>query len=128
MSGVQIPPPLPTTKNIFLLIFSYEDNKQSSNRGVEQLDQLKDSEQPFFLAVGFLKPHLPFVAPKKYWDLYDREKIELVDNPYIPAGAPRESIHQWNELRGMYGGIPKEGALSDDLARTLMHGYYACIS
>jgi arylsulfatase A-like enzyme len=81
-----------------------------------------------FLAVGFTKPHLPFNAPKKYWDLYDRESIELADNPFIPKGAPVEAMHEWNELRNMYGGIPAEGPVSDELARTLIHGYYACVS
>lgn len=101
---------------------------EMTNKVIQDLRRAKAEGSPFFITAGYAKPHLPFNAPKKYWDLYDREKIELVDNPYVPAGAPRESIHQWNELRGMYGGIPKEGALSDDLARTLMHGYYACIS
>ena len=101
---------------------------EMTNKVIQDLRRAKAEGSPFFITAGYAKPHLPFNAPKRYWDLYDREKIELVDNPYIPIGAPREAIHQWNELRGMYGGIPNEGALSDELARTLMHGYYACIS
>jgi arylsulfatase A-like enzyme len=95
---------------------------------LNDLRKAKESGKPFFLAVGFTKPHLPFNAPKKYWDLYDRESIELADNPFIPKGAPVEAMHEWNELRNMYGGIPAEGPVSDELARTLIHGYYACVS
>lgn len=101
---------------------------EMTNKIIEDLRRAKAEGTPFFITAGYAKPHLPFNAPKKYWDLYDRESIELVDNPYVPAGAPQEAIHQWHELRGMYGGIPKEGPLSDELARTLMHGYYACVS
>ena len=95
---------------------------------IRDLRESKTSGKPFFLAVGFTKPHLPFNAPKKYWDLYDRKKIKLADNPFIPEGAPTEAMHEWNELRNMYGGIPSEGPVSDELARTLIHGYYACVS
>jgi arylsulfatase A-like enzyme len=88
----------------------------------------KEAGKPFFIAAGFTKPHLPFNAPKKYWDLYDRKQLKLADNPFAPEGVPEEAIHQWNELRNMYGGIPKDGPLPDEMARTLIHGYYACVS
>ncbi len=81
---------------------------------------------PFFLATGFFKPHLPFNAPEKYWALYDG-KITLPDNNYPPEGAPIESIHNFGELRP-YAGVPLEGPVSDDLARELIHGNYACVS
>jgi arylsulfatase A-like enzyme len=92
---------------------------------IKELNRLKD--KPFFLAAGFYKPHLPFSAPKKYWDLYDPEKIELPDNMYFPKDAPKIALTNWGELRH-YPGIPKEGDLPEDLARTLIHGYYACVS
>jgi arylsulfatase A-like enzyme len=95
---------------------------------LNDLQRAKAAGTPFFIAAGFTKPHLPFNAPKKYWDLYDRDKLKLADNPFAPEGAPQESIHQWNELRNMYGGVPKEGPVSEELARTLIHGYYACVS
>ena len=99
-----------------------------ANRGVEQLERSKDSGQSFFLAVGFLKPHLPFVAPKKYWDLYQRHEIEQPKNyNQIPKGAPKISISNSGELRS-YNGIPKKGPVSDSLAISLIHGYYATIS
>ena len=79
--------------------------------------------EPFFLAVGFIKPHLPFVSPKKYWDLYDPAKIQLAPNPFRPKDAPDYAILPGGELRN-YHGIP-EGSIPDDLARQLKHGYYA---
>jgi len=91
------------------------------------LRRCAEREQPFFLAVGFIKPHLPFVAPKRYWDLYDPAEIELADNPLKPKGAPDLAMHNWGELR-TYHGIPKSGSLDDELARTLVHGYYASVS
>ena len=98
-----------------------------ATRAIADLRRLKDREEPFFLAVGFLKPHLPFIAPKKYWDLYDAEKIQLPDNYHVPKDAPKESIHSSGEMRA-YAGIPAKGPVSDDTARNLIHGYYACVS
>jgi len=100
---------------------------QIASRSIEDMHRLGRSGQPFFLAVGFKKPHLPFNAPKKYWDIYDPEQIDLADNPFRPRNAPDEAIHNWGELRAYYE-IPAAGPLSDDLARQLIHGYYACVS
>jgi iduronate 2-sulfatase len=83
--------------------------------------------EPFFLAVGFLKPHLPFCAPKKYWDLYDRAKIELAQFTEPPAGAPAYAPTSFNELRN-YGDMPPTGPVSPDKQRELIHGYYAAVS
>jgi arylsulfatase A-like enzyme len=93
------------------------------NRTFDHPTQIK----PFFLAVGYIKPHLPFVAPKKYWDLYNPEEIELPDNPFPPKNAPPVALHSWSELRH-YPGIPKDGPLLPEQARQLIHGYYACVS
>jgi len=87
----------------------------------------KNKDNPFFLAVGFRKPHLPFSAPEKYWQIYDREEISMPPNPDRPYGAPDEALHNWKELRG-YEDIPKEGPLTDEKIKQLRHGYYACIS
>lgn len=83
--------------------------------------------RPFFMTVGYHKPHLPLVAPKKYWDLYDRKDISLPENYFLPDGAPKLALSTWGELRA-YTDIPKEGALPDEKALEIMHGYYACIS
>lgn len=98
-----------------------------AERAIVDLRRLKDREEPFFLAVGFLKPHLPFIAPKKYWDLYDHEKIQVPDNYRVPKDAPKESIHSSGEMRA-YAGIPSKGPVSEETARNLIHGYYACVS
>jgi len=97
----------------------------NTDYAIKQLNRLKD--KPFFMAMGLYKPHLPFNAPKKYWDLYDPAKIKLADNPFIPKNAPTYATTDWGELRNYYG-IPKKGPCSDELARQLIHGYYACVS
>ncbi len=94
---------------------------------VKRLHELKRADQPFFLAVGFLKPHLPFVAPKKYWDLYDPAKIPLPAIDHLPQGAPKFAGHTNGELHS-YQNVPKDNPIPDDFARSLRHGYYACIS
>ncbi|UUO05413.1 sulfatase [Blastopirellula sp. J2-11] len=94
---------------------------------VESLRELSQRDEPFFLAVGFVKPHLPFNAPKKYWDMYDPAKIELAANPYPPKNVPSYALTSWGEMR-VYDGIPTKGDLSPEKARELKHGYYACIS
>ncbi len=89
------------------------------DHALERLAEVGDD--PFFLACGFLKPHLPFVAPKRYWDLYDPESIELADNPFAPQDAPSYALSNWGELRA-YHGMPKQGPVTDEQARTLIHG------
>ncbi|MDX1285303.1 MAG: sulfatase [Draconibacterium sp.] len=104
-----------------------EDNMTDAiiaNHAVKRINALKDST--FFLAVGFIKPHLPFVAPKKYWDLYDASKIKIPERK-IPEGMPEMALHQFGELR-KYHGIPAEGHLDDETSRNLIHGYYSSVS
>ncbi|WP_320178440.1 sulfatase [Roseovarius pacificus] len=103
---------------------AYADGLESRH-AVEELNRLQD--RPFFLAMGFHKPHLPFNAPKKYWDLYDPDAIDLAENPFAPKGMPDAAGTTWGELRG-YHGMPEKGPMPDSLARQLIHGYYACIS
>lgn len=94
---------------------------------VRTLGRLQQNEQPFFLAVGFRKPHLPFCAPQKYWDLYERAKIPLPAENHHPRDAPELATRSWNELEG-YTDIARDGQLSPDKVRELRHGYYACVS
>jgi iduronate 2-sulfatase len=84
-------------------------------------------ETPFFIGLGFSKPHLPFCAPKKYWDLYDPTKLPLATFTEPPAGAPGYAPQFGGELRS-YKDIPGKGALPQDLQRKLVHGYYAATS
>ena len=103
----------------------YKDGK-TAQKVIEDLAILKETGKPFFLAAGFLKPHLPFNAPEKYWKLYDG-KVTLPDNNYQPENAPDESMHNFGELRA-YADIPAEGPVSDQMAYDLIQGYYACVS
>jgi len=102
---------------------NYQDG-MIADSAMQLLKKLKD--QPFFLAVGFHKPHLPFTAPKKYWNLYNRNKIIIPDTS-LPKNAPKFALSDFGELRA-YGGIPKKGPLSAKQAAELIHGYYACVS
>jgi len=95
--------------------------------GIELMRTLSKSDRPFFLAVGFKKPHLPFIAPKKYWDLYDRDEFAIAKHVGGIENASGYSLHDSNEIRG-YEGMPKKGAISPELQREAMHGYYACVS
>lgn len=94
---------------------------------VKTLQKLQQQEEPFFLAVGFLNPHLPFNSPRKYWDLYERDEIALAPNPYFPLNAYEGAVTSFGEMR-VYEGIPKTGDLSDATARELKHGYFAAVS
>jgi iduronate 2-sulfatase len=91
------------------------------------LGELKKKSKPFFLAVGFRKPHLPFCAPKKYWDMYDRDKIPPPESTKHPSGAPELAVRSWRELEG-YRDIPKDGKITPEKVQQLRHGYYACVS
>ena len=94
---------------------------------IDDLKKLKASGDPFFLASGFVKPHLPFNAPQRYWDLYDRSDFQPASSELWPGNAPKEAFHNFVELRN-YHGIPKDGPINDSLSVTLQHGYHACIS
>ena len=107
----------------------YVDGKVC-NASLQAVRALKATR--FFLAVGFRKPHLPFCAPRKYWDLYDRAKIPLPVSSEHPRDAPELATRSWKELEG-YRDIPRvaDGAaswLSEDKIRELRHGYHACVS
>jgi iduronate 2-sulfatase len=100
---------------------------QTALKAIETLRRLKAVEKPFFLGVGFVKPHLPFTCPQKYWDLYPASTIKLPDNYSPTQDAPEPAFHNWYELR-TYGGIPATGGISDDTALNLIRGYRACVS
>jgi arylsulfatase A-like enzyme len=102
-----------------------------AEQALEKLRELAKRDEPFFLGVGFFKPHLPFNAPKKYWDLYDEEKIPLSPNPFIPEHVNRASLHESGEFNGYQSGREKaslSGPVSDAYARKLRHAYFACVS
>ena len=106
--------------------FVYADDNDYSDGQVAQqtirdIKSINQSDNPFFIAVGFQKPHLPFVAPKKYWDLYDRDDIVLPLNNFFPPNAPQKANYFY-ELR-KFTDIPEKGAISDDKAKELIHAY-----
>jgi iduronate 2-sulfatase len=99
-----------------------------ADEAIRRLRAAKDKPtEPFFLAVGFVKPHLPFCAPRKYWDLYDRAAFALPARQTPPDGAPAYAAQFGGELR-QYAGVPEKGPIPPELARTLLHGYHACVS
>ena len=97
------------------------------------LTRIAKMDKPFFMGLGYFRPHLPFTVPKKYWDLYDAEKIPLASNPNVPKNAPGHTMNSMYELRH-YDGFNKIGhpessyRMSEDTARILKHGYYASVS
>jgi len=92
---------------------------------VDALQDCAKKSEPFFLAVGFWKPHAPMNAPKKYWDLYRRDKIPMPENNRWPTEAPRIAWHNGREILGE-GKNARE--LTDDAVREIRHGYLANIS
>ena len=101
---------------------------QVADEAIKRIERAKGKpEQPFFIAVGFVKPHLPFCAPKKYWDLYDPQSFTLPDRTTPPEGAPAYAPTNSGELHN-YKDIPDGRVLPDDLTRKLIHGYHAATS
>ncbi len=98
-----------------------------ANAGIELLEELAVGEAPFFLAVGFHRPHLPFNAPSAFWDLYDRSEFSLAPFREKAQGSPDIGYHNYAELRS-YTGIPQTGPLPEETQLELIHGYYAAVS
>lgn len=97
------------------------------------LDRISKSGKPFYMGLGYFRPHLPFAVPKKYWDMYDPELMPLARNPEIPDGAPIFSMNSMYELRHYDGfnhiGHPTSAfRMNEDTIRTLRQGYYASVS
>jgi arylsulfatase A-like enzyme len=97
------------------------------NAGIELLEQVATKESPFFLAVGFNRPHLPFNAPREFWDLYDRDDFSLAAFRQRAEESPDVAYHNYSELRS-YTGIPDTGSVPEQTQVTLIHGYYAATS
>jgi arylsulfatase A-like enzyme len=105
---------------------SYPD-AQTALKAIETLKRLKTDGKPFFLGVGFVKPHLPFTCPQKYWDLYPEDTIKLAVNASRPKNAPEPAFHNNYELSS-YGTVPETGKIPDAMALNLIRGYRACVS
>jgi iduronate 2-sulfatase len=104
---------------------AYQDGKVAA-KTIDDLRRLKRTGEPFFLACGFWRPHLPFNAPKKYWDLYDRDKIKLADNYYPPRGNPAQNVSAEEFAR--YGRTAGDVKVTKAFQAEARHAYYACVS
>ena len=96
------------------------------------MKRLAKQDKPFFLAAGFVRPHLPFVVPRKYWELYEAEKIPSAKNPFLPKDSPAFAMNTMYELRDYldFDGTPspQDGSLTEEQQQRLKHGYYASVS
>lgn len=98
---------------------------QTATQAIATLKRLKD--EPFFLGVGFIKPHLPFTCPKKYWDLYPADSIKLPPDYATPGDVPADARHNLYELRS-YGAVDPKADPSREQALNMIRGYRACTS
>lgn len=109
---------------------AYADGR-IADEGIKRLRAAKERRQkegtPFFLALGFVKPHLPFTAPKKYWDLYSPTEFKLASYQEPPKGAPPVANKRGGEILN-YDPLTMENLKTDEIQRTLIHGYYAATS
>ncbi|MCK5782634.1 MAG: sulfatase [Flavobacteriales bacterium] len=117
---------LPPTENLDIPDNAYVDGA-TADGGIKLLDKLTKSDKPFFLALGFSKPHLPFVAPTKYWNMYNREDIKVAPYQEHSEDSPSYAYHSWGELRA-YSGIPQKGPVPYEQQKELIHGYHASVS
>ncbi len=108
-----------------------------TERAVNELKAFASSGKPFFMAVGYRKPHLPFIAPKRYWDLYNRDDIATAPNPFHPKNMPKGAVDSFPGEMGAYCDARELAAKQkaagkqdwpDEFSRQLIHAYFACIS
>ena len=105
----------------------YADGRVAAEtiRRLEAAKKRRSSEDtPFFIASGFVRPHLPFSAPKRYWDLFDPTKLPMPQYEEYPKDAPAVALKRGGEIAA-YKPVPTSGAYSEALKRELIHGYYA---
>lgn len=95
---------------------------------LRKLKSYKEQGKPFFLAMGFHKPHLPFIAPKKYWDLYPLETINFPEITSVPENSNEYTLRDWGELRNYYGMPKSKQSVGPDTTLILRRGYFACVS
>jgi arylsulfatase A-like enzyme len=117
---------------------AYPDG-ETADKAVAEIKKYGKSGKPLFLAAGFYRPHLPWVAPKKYWDMYKREEIDLAKNQFFPKGAISRNtwgdlVHYGDEVVNAAGSKRTDWnaenfpVLPEDKQRELIHGYWACVS
>ena len=106
---------------------TFVDGK-TADLAVSTLEKINKNPQPFFLAIGFHKPHLPWVAPKKYWDMYDPAKIELAPNQFVPVDAPDYAVQPNDGEVRAYKGVPPSGPIPLEIQHKLKQAYFAGVS
>lgn len=107
---------------------AYADGRVARH-AIDRLRELsKNQEKPFFMAVGFARPHLPFSVPKKYWDFYDPGQLPMPEYEQAPEGSPEFTKKRGHEISQFFPVPRKQDVYDDDLKRKLIHGYYASVS
>lgn len=117
----------PSTECLDLPDNAYSDGAMT-DWGLGMLDQFASSGKPFFLTLGYRKPHLPFVAPAPYWDMHNREEINLAEYREKPDGSPGYAWHPGHELNGYSDIDIKRLPDQPEKQKELIHGYRACVS
>ncbi|WP_258104177.1 sulfatase [Marinoscillum sp. MHG1-6] len=128
--GVKLfPDAKPSAEGLELPDNSYKDGA-TAEWILQKLDQVNEASNPFFLVAGFSKPHLPFNAPKKYWDLYDINDIAIASFQEQPADVPTMVWRNNGEMTNSYSDVPyfQDRDLNDEEQKKLIHGYFACVS
>ena len=117
------------------LYYEYSDNPDSlfvdwiiAEKSISDLKELNKNGKPFFMSIGFIRPHLPFIVPEEYWKLYDEDSISIPDNYILKEGnhIPKAALLNGGEL-SQYSGIKKRHLDISD-AKKMIHGYYASVS
>ncbi|MFO7869829.1 MAG: sulfatase [Kiritimatiellia bacterium] len=108
---------------------AYQDGMETL-KTIAELERLAKEDKPFFLGYGLHKPHLPFNAPKRYWDIYNPQSLPTAANPFPPSGLTPFSLPMLETLWeiGSYTNMPEKNPIPEGLARQLIHGYSACVS
>lgn len=104
-----------------------------TDMALEDLDRLAQTDEPFFLAVGYIRPHLAWIAPKKYWDQIDPAKLPVITDGQVIPATPPYALSDSYELTHYMDLVdfpkPTDGIrVSEERARHLMHGYYASVA
>ena len=109
---------------------AYADGRVA-NETVKRLkaakQRLDNDGTPFFITAGFVRPHLPFSAPRKYWDMHDPDKLPMPVNSAFPKNAPKVALKRGGEITA-FKPVPPNGVIDEKLTRKLIHGYYASTS
>lgn len=106
---------------------TYDDGYNTNVAIATLQDMVKNQNTPWFLALGFKKPHLDWIAPKKYWDMYNEDEIPIATQVTPPKNGAAMGLSESLEVR-VSAGVPKEGPFTEELQRKLRHAYYATVS